>query len=137
MRYEILDHTADHAIRAGGHDLRELIENAAAGMVALLYGGRPPAAEREVALSVAADGAELVLHHALRELLYLLEDEGLAPVAVRVVAADAEGAKLQVGVVPRAQAEPVLRALLKAVTRHGLQIQRSGDTSSVTVVFDV
>ncbi|MCE5238057.1 archease [bacterium] len=137
MRYEILDHTADQAIRASGQDLRELIENAAAGMVALLYGGRPPAAEHEVGVSVAAEGAELVLHHALRELLYLLEDEGLAPVTVRVVAADAEGAKLQVGVVPRAQAEPALRALLKAVTRHGLQIQRSEGTSSVTIVFDV
>ena len=137
MGYKILEHTADQAIRATGRDLRELIENAAAGMLALLYGGRAPAAEREVEVSVAADGPELVLHHALRELLYLLEDEGLAPVTVRVVAADERRAALQVGVVPRAQVEPVLRALLKAVTRHELQMQRSGGTSSITIVFDV
>jgi SHS2 domain-containing protein len=137
MAYEILDHTADQAIRATGCDLRELIEQAAAGMLALLYAEAPPPAAREVEVSIAAEGPELVLHHSLRELLYLLEDEGLAPVRVRVVEADEGHAALRVGVIPRASAEPLLGALLKAVTRHGLALEREGDLLAITIVFDV
>lgn len=137
MGYEILEHTADQAIRATGRDLRELIEKAAAGMLALLYSGTAPSPRHEVELSVKGDGPEMVLHHALRELLYLLEDEGLAPVRVRVTSADAERAALRVGVIPRDQAEPLLGTVLKAVTRHGLAIEEDGDVLYITIVFDV
>ncbi|MBU0609257.1 MAG: archease [Armatimonadetes bacterium] len=137
MGYEILEHTADQAIRATGRDLRELIENAAAGMLALLYSGTAPSPRYTLELSVAADAPEMVLHHALRELLYLLEDEGLAPVIVRVTSADAERAALRVGVIPRDQAEPLLGTVLKAVTRHGLAIEEDGGVLRITIVFDV
>jgi len=135
--YEILEHTADQAIRATGRDLRELIGNAAGGMLALLYSGTAPPPRHELELSVEGDSPEMVLHHALRELLYLLEDEGLAPVRVRVAAANAERAVLRVGVIPRDQAEPLLGTIPKAVTRHGLAIEGDGDVLRITIVFDV
>jgi len=137
MRYEVLEHTADQALRATGRDLRELIENAAAGMISLLYAAAPPPPERELERTIAADSPELLVHHSLRELLYLLEDEDLAPVGVRVVAATDAQATLQVGVIPRAAAEPLLGALLKAVTRHGLNIERDADLLGISIVFDV
>jgi len=137
MRFQILDHTADRALRAWGRDLRELIENAAAGMIALLYVEPPPPPVQELDLPIEADTPELVLHHSLRELLYLLEDEALAPVSVTVKEASDERAILRVGVIPREGAEPVFGALIKAVTRHGLSIERSDDLMSITVVFDV
>lgn len=137
MDYEILDHTADRALRAWGHDLRELIEHAAAGMMALLYVETPPAAVREVALTVTADGPEMVLHHSLRALLYLMEDEALAPVSVAVTEATDEGAALRVGVIPREAAEPLFGALIKAVTRHDLRVEPDGDQLTARIVFDV
>jgi SHS2 domain-containing protein len=35
-RFEVIDHTADKGIRAYGHDLKELFENAAYGMFSLM-----------------------------------------------------------------------------------------------------
>lgn len=137
MGYEILEHTADQALRAHGHDLRELIEHAAAGMIELLYVEKPGPVEQELELSVEADSPEMLVHHCLRELLYLLEDEGLAPVEVAVTEASEEAATLRVGVVPRAKAEPLFGAGVKAVTRHGLAIRRAEGVLSITIVFDV
>ena len=97
--FEILDHTADLSLRAYGRDLRELIENAAAGLLALLYAGPPPAATATRDLSVTADRPEFVLQRALREFLYLMEDEGLAPVTVAVLNAGETSATLRAGVV--------------------------------------
>lgn len=137
MGYEILEHTADQAIRAHGHDLRELIEHAAAGMIKLLYVEKPGPAEQDLELPVEAESPEMLVHHCLRELLYLLEDEGLAPVEVAVTEADEHTATLRVGVVSRETAEPLLGAGVKAVTRHGLAIERADDLLSITIVFDV
>jgi SHS2 domain-containing protein len=135
--YKIVEHTADLALRAYGHDLRELIENAAQGMLALLYAEPPPEPAQTLELPVAGDGPEVVLQRSLRELLYLLEDEGLAPVQVAVAEADERRATLKVGVIPRAQAEPLIGAAIKAITRHGLEIVRHDDRLEVTIVFDV
>ena len=136
-RFEIVEHTADQALRAYGRDLRELMENAAAGMLALLYVEAPPPSQDTLELQVEAGSPELVVQHALRELLYLLEDEGLAPVSVAVPQASDHAAALRVGVVDRELAEPLFGALMKAVTRHGLQIETVAGRLSLVLVFDV
>ncbi|MEN6301773.1 MAG: archease, partial [Armatimonadia bacterium] len=84
-----------------------------------------------------AESPELLVHHALRELLYLLEDEALAPVTVEVTEATEQTATLRVSVVAREAVESLLGAPVKAVTRHGLQITPQGDLLTVTIVFDV
>lgn len=137
VKFEIVEHTADQAIRAYGRDLRELIESAAAGMVALMYTQTPPDAAQYLELEVQAEAADLLLHHCLRELLYLLEDEALAPVSVQVLAASEQQARMRVGVVEREQAEPLLRAPIKAVTRHGLGIKEEDGQLVTQIVFDV
>lgn len=137
MPYEIIEHTADQALRAWGANLRGLIESAAQGMIALLFAGEPPAPMQELELPIAADSPEMLLHHSLRELLYLMEDEGLAPVRVAVAEAEEGRAVLRVGVIAREQAEPLLGATIKAVTRHGLEIKRGDGVVSATIVFDV
>jgi len=137
MRYQMLEHAADQAIRAYGHDLRELIENAAAGMLAVLYSSLPPVPQKEVWRTVEADSEELLLHHCLRELLYLWEDEELAPVSVSVERLDNLQAVMRIGVVPRAEMKPYVRAPIKAVTRHSLQIEQEKDLLTINVVFDV
>lgn len=135
--FEILEHTADVGVRARGRDLGELIAQAAAGMLSLLYhGGLPPAA-RTIEREVRAEAPDLLVHHALRELLYLLEDEALGPVAVEVVAAHEGTACLRVGVVPREQVVPLLAAPIKAVTRHALGITEEAGLLVTQIIFDV
>lgn len=135
--FRIMDHTADLSITAWGRDLSELVANAAAGMLALLYAGPPPAptAWRQVTASGAEP--ETALQHALRELLYLIEDENLAPAAVQTTGGNGDGVTLQVGTVPLSEAKSLLGAEIKAVTRHGLDIRSVADGLEVTIVFDV
>jgi SHS2 domain-containing protein len=135
--FEILDHTADLSLRAHGRDLRELIENAATGLLALLYAGPPPAATATRDLAVTADRPEFVLQRALRGLLYLMEDEGLAPVSVAVLTAGDTSATLRAGVVPLEDARPYLGAEIKAVTRHDLAITDEPGGLCIVLVFDV
>lgn len=137
VKFEILEHTADQAIRAYGQDLRELIESAAAGMLALLYVEQPPEAGQYLDLEVEAEAPDLLLHHCLRELLYLLEDEALAPVSLQVTEASEQAAKLHVGVIDRELAEPLFGAPIKAVTRHGLGISEEDGRLVTQIVFDV
>jgi len=135
--FEILEHTADVALVAHGRELGELIANAAAGMLAVLYGGPPPEAQQVIEREVAADSPDLLLHHALRELLYLLEDEALSPVSVQVTAWRDSSVALRVGVVDRERAEPLLSTMMKAVTRHGLGITEENGWLTAQIVFDV
>ncbi|MEN6546118.1 MAG: archease [Armatimonadia bacterium] len=136
-KFDLVEHTADQAIRAYGRDMRELVENAAAGMLALLYIEPLTQADETLERQIEAESPELLVHHALRELLYLLEDEALAPVTVEVTEATEQTATLRVSVIPREAAETLFGAPIKAVTRHGLQITPQGDLLTVTVVFDV
>lgn len=135
--FVILEHTADLALRAYGRDLRELVENAARGLLALLYTAPPPGPGGWQELTVSAEDAEYLVQHALRELLYLLEDQRQAPVRVQVVAAEPGEACLRVGVVPLETVRPILRSEIKAVTRHGLEIVKDSAGLTVTVTFDV
>lgn len=136
--YEILDHTADLALRAYGADLRELIENAAAGLLALLHGEAPTAAPGEwLSRTLTAETPELLLHHCLRELLYLLQDEGLAPVVVEVGEATEHSARLRVGVIAAESLGERPGAPVKAITRHLLEIRPHLRGLVVEVVCDV
>jgi SHS2 domain-containing protein len=135
--FEILDHTADLSLRAYGRDLRELTENAARGLLALLYAADPPAPQQTRELTVSAEQPEYVIQRALRELLYLLEDSGEAPVAVAVATAGRGEARLRVGTVPLEQVRSLLGAEIKAVTRHGLAIAQGPEGLSLTLVLDV
>ena len=89
--WEQVEHTADLALRAWAPDLRGLIEQAARGLIALLIEGEAPPAESTVEIRVQGDSAEELLHDALREVLLLAPLEGLAPVSVRVTAAEEGG----------------------------------------------
>lgn len=135
--YEIVDHTADLSLRAWGADLRELIGQAAAGLLALIYREAPGVAAERRELTVTAEAPELLLQRSLRELLYLMEDEALAPVTVEVAIAEGESVRLRVGVKPLEAVRGLLQLEIKAVTRHGLEIRSTATGLEVTLVFDV
>ncbi len=136
--FELLDHTADFAIRARGGDLRELIENAARGMMAILGELEGLPADAWHNLEVTAESPEDLLHHSLREILYLFED-GHAPVVVDVVeATDAPPrATLRVGTKRLRDVLDKISTEIKAVTYHNLRIRREDGQLVTEVVFDV
>ena len=72
-RFEIIEHTADIGIRARGHNLAELIENAAAGMFTIMADTDALKASEAVRVSAAAPSPDELLAAWLEELLYLSE----------------------------------------------------------------
>ena len=134
--FEIIDHTADYAVRARGRDLRELIESAGRGLIALtvVAEGLSPTAQRTI--SAFADNPEALLVHALREMLYLLEDDGLVAVGFDVSRADGGSVSAQVDCVPLEAARDRLLGHIKAVTYHDLVVREVDGELQVEIVFD-
>lgn len=136
---QVVEHTADWALRLRGRDLSELFRYAAVGMARLMAGDAadpvrpavPLDIERELRLE--ADDAEGLLVEWLGELAWWAEREGLVfPIveSLEVTAGELVGRV-------RGGRAPELQKHIKAVTWHNLAIRETGGRLEVTVVFDV
>ncbi|HYS70800.1 MAG TPA: archease [Thermoplasmata archaeon] len=133
-RFEELDHTADVGIRAYGHTLDELFENAAAGMFSLIteLDAVKPVGEYEVKLS--AKDVKSLLFDYLSELLFLHEtqkvllSEFTAKVAGLAVDARARGERID-------RKRHALHLAVKAVTYHAMEVDPERGVAQV--IFDI
>ena len=135
--YEFFDHTADLGIRIRGADLNTLFVDAARGLFAAIVDGlntvRP---ERQIDIEIAGTDREYLLFDWLRELLYRFDAEHLlfAKFQVRVS---------ETGLIGMACGEPidserhVLSHEVKAITYHGLRVEREGDEWVAEVIVDI
>ena len=133
-RFEIVEHTADWALRVFGRDLAQLLVNAAEGMTSLLVedlaavaGG----AERHIEL--AAGDAESLLVEWLSELAYWAEMEQLIFTQFELSAV----APTRLEATVRGGRAPELQKHIKAVTYHNLEIIQTEAGLEATIVFDV
>ncbi len=132
--FEIIDHTADWALRVTGNDLRELLYNAAMGMNRLMVAdvtAIPQTHTRQVTLS--AYDAESLLVVWLSELAYFAEMEQLVFPVIELQEVSVQS----VTAVLRGGHAPELQKHIKAVTYHNLQISQTAQGLEVTIVFDV
>lgn len=132
--FEIVDHTADWAIRVHGSDLAGLLMNAALGMATLLVSDLysvPLEVKRDVQLE--AFDAETLLVDWLSELAYFAEDEQLVFREFRLHNVTANHLEAQL----RGGRAPDLEKHIKAVTYNELIIERTDTGLTATVVFDV
>ncbi|MDP3790387.1 MAG: archease [Candidatus Omnitrophota bacterium] len=136
-RFEIVDHTADIAIKAYGSTLKELFQNAALGMFNILADleGIKPSTE----IAVKADGIdkEELLIAWLEELLYnfytkniIFSEFNITELTDTDLAAKVKGRFI-------GENRNRLKTEIKAATRHGLKINKNGDMYEVQIVFDV
>ena len=134
IAFEELEHTADRALKFFGSDLQELLLNAAAGMNSLLgtkYDASCPREEKLIELK--AIDAESLLVEWLSELAYWAETEllvfhqfDLHSVSSTHVAATIHGSRVE-----------QIERHIKAVTYHNLEIIKTDEGLTATVVFDV
>jgi SHS2 domain-containing protein len=136
-RHEPLEHTAEAGVVARGATLAEAFANAAEGMYALVLelGGIEERETREVRLE--ATNHESLLVDWLQELVFLTETEGLVFRRFEVELTDTSLAG-------RAWGEPfddrrhvTHNVMVKAVTRHMLEIGREGEGYRVQVLVDI
>jgi SHS2 domain-containing protein len=132
--YEVVEHTADWALRIYGDDMKALLLNAARGMTALMVSEPEAIAlDEQRRLELEAMDAETLLVDWLSELAYWAESEGLvfrqfdlSQVCERHMSATLTGG----------HADELLKHI-KAVTYHDLEIVRTARGLTATVVFDV
>ena len=137
LRYEPLEHTAEAGVIARGATLAEAFANAAEGMYALVLEleGVEERQTREIALEAAS--LEALLVDWLQELVFVTETEGLV---FRRFEVELSGTKLR----GRAwgerfdeQRHVTHNVMVKAVTRHMLEIGREDGGYRVQVLFDI
>jgi len=132
--FEIVDHTADWALRVFGVDLTQLLLNAATGMTSLLVedvGSLAQKIERHVIID-SLDPESLLVDW-LTELAFWAESELL--VFSRILLKDVTETHLEATLA--GDHVSTLNKHIKAVTYHELEITKTGVGLVTTVVFDV
>jgi SHS2 domain-containing protein len=135
MCYQIIDHTADLALRITGCDLCELFVHAAYAMFDQLAPGSAERLTPTLQRHIAVDGGDLesLLVNWLNELLYLHEVHAELYSRFDIQDLTEQGLHATVGGLPSATAE----IIIKAATYNGLRIERTAEGYTATIVFDI
>lgn len=133
-RFEIVEHTADWAIRVFGRDLEELLIHAAQGMNSLLVTDVGAVGSNHVhQFELDAYDAESLLVDWLSELAYWVEMSGIVFHQFQL----SNVSPVHLDAVVRGGHVSSLQKHIKAVTYHDLEIKETGAGLEATVVFDV
>ncbi|MEW6365342.1 MAG: archease [Acidobacteriota bacterium] len=132
--FAVFGTTADMGIRARGRTLPRLFENAALGMFHII-GTAAEGPVRERRISARAESTELLLYAWLSELLYLHDAKGYFCTGFRSTTVVDNRLSSRI-VYVRAGGARVERQV-KAVTLHGLDIERGRSGYRVAVIFDL
>ena len=132
--FEVVEHTADWALRVRGANLSQLFAQAAVGLCSLLVEESEtiPGDETRI-LDIEAYDAESLLVEWLNELAFLAEMEMLVfpGIHIQEISSTQLSAEVSGGRVSR------LNGHIKAVTFHNLEILEREGGLEVTIVFDV
>jgi SHS2 domain-containing protein len=135
--YEVFEHTADVGIRIRATDLKGLFEEAARGLFAILV-ANPDAVEpvREMSFRLEGERQDDLLFDWLAELLFVFD-------ARRLVFSTFQVELCPGGLTATARGEPIelarheLNGEVKAITYHGLKLQRDGEGWLAEVIVDL
>jgi len=137
MGFRFLDHTADVRFEVWAEDLRGLFVEAARALFSIIVDLQTVRPEQERQIEVQEEGRDLLLVGWLNELLFLHDTEGFL---------FSEFEAMEVGpsrFVGRARGEvfdPERHEILlpvKAVTYHGLKVERTAGGFRAEIILDV
>lgn len=132
--FEVVEHTADWAIRVRAPDFAQLLHNAAVGMASLLVDELQAVPRQEArTVQVEAFDRESMLVEWLGELAYLAERDGLVFPEIELEEAGPELVRAHL----RGGRPAELLKHIKAVTYHNLEVVETPDGLEATIVFDV
>lgn len=132
--FEVVEHTADWALRVWGNDMEELFTSASTGMSSLMVAD-PDSLPLNIirTINLEAFDAETLLVDWLSELAYWAEDEQLV---FREYEINITRDVILSATVRGGRADELVKHI-KAVTYHNLAIEKTGQGLHVTIVFDV
>ena len=136
-RYTAFGTTADVGVRSYGRDIKEAFINQAAGMFSIMVDMRGVRARRSFKVDASGVDDARLLASFLEELLYVYETEGVFLKEFHIeelkkgrLRATAKGEEID-------QTRHVLKAQVKAVTYHLLDVRRTPSGVVTRVVYDI
>jgi SHS2 domain-containing protein len=135
--YETFEHTADLGLRVRADNLDDLFAEAAEGLFSIIVEDRGAISPtRELTIDVEGDDVEFLLFDWLRRLLYYFDAEHLllSDFVVRV-RPDGLHAVAQGEALDRDRHE--LGHEVKAITAHGLRVEKIGDDWLAELIVDI
>jgi SHS2 domain-containing protein len=137
MSYETFEHTADLGLRVRAADLNSLFTEAAAGLFSMIATGLDPARAADlVRFELAASAIDLLLFDWLNELLYVYESRRLLLSRFEVQVADNWLSAVAYGE-PVDRTRHALEHEVKAITYHGLKVERAGQDWLAEIIVDI
>ncbi len=136
--YKLIDHTADLGIEVMGRTRGELFAKAALSLMDILVEKKgTPSGVKEKALFVeGSDPADLLVNF-LREILYLVNGEALIVATCEMTACGHKQLAATLLLEPYDQKKHVMKTEIKAVTYHGLAVEKTKTGWKARVIFDV
>ncbi len=137
--YVMFDHTADIGIEIYGRTKKELFTNAARALYDVMIEIKEPLQKKRYRKKVSIEGADAadLLVNFLRELLYLFNGKRLVPVSCAITGMAARRLSATLAVVRFSPQVHTVRTEIKAVTYHGLVVERGKKGWRAKVIFDV
>lgn len=135
--FRLIEHPADVGIEAWGPHLAGAFEQAALGLISVVFDPVTilPEQTREVRLS-AADPEQLLVRW-LSELLYLIDGEGFLPASCTIVTLEPRSLLALCRGESHRPDRHVARTEVKAVTYHQLSVRSADDGARVRVFLDI
>jgi SHS2 domain-containing protein len=133
-KYKVIDHPSDTGIEAFGKDQKELFENAAYGMMEIMFGNPDNKILSEAYnVKVSADNLESLMIAWLSELLYIVDSKKVSLWALEInKLTDKElEAKVLGGKINK------VAAFIKAATYNQLEIKKEKNAWKARIIFDV
>lgn len=136
--YKLIDHTADLGMEVTGRAKRELFAKAALSLMDIVVERKgTPCRRKEKALTVeGSDPADLLINF-LREILYLFNGKALIVEDCHIQECSNQRLVAKLRVEPYNKEKYSMKMELKAVTYHGLSVERIKSGWRARVIFDV
>jgi len=135
IKYRIIDHPSDIGIEAFGKDTKELFENAAFGMMEIMFGqtAEGGSSKNGINIKVSADNIESLLIAWLSELLYIVDSKKIAIYALEIIKLTDKQLEARV------LGDKITKTLafIKAATYNQLEIKKEKDHWKARIIFDV
>lgn len=137
MKYFVIDHTADIGLHVFGKDLAELFTTAAHALSDIMIEGRPVKTNQSLSLRVVGlDWPDLMVNW-IRELLYLWSGKDLLVCKTNIRKIEPHMLDAEIIVDPFNPKRHSVKAEIKAVTYHQIEVGQKESGWEAKIILDV
>ena len=137
--YKFFDHTADIGVEVTGRTRKELFVNAAQALFDIMIENKTglEAVKQQKRITVEGTDVSDLLINFLREILYLFNGEALVIGKCEITKCGNKTLDARLLLEPYNKKKHVMKTEIKAVTYHGLSVERIKKGWRARMIFDV